>query len=799
MTRRLLLAPVAALLVAAPAQAETTRTLTAPRAVDRDCTAKVLPSRAGVATTRFVAPAEGTVTARLRGTGDWDLAAFDRKGRLIAGSAAFRSNELVQVNLRPGARITLQACRVSGRSRSATLSTDFANFDFESLEQTGPTSLVEVPIAAGWQIDVLEKLGLDVTHDVHDGHARVLLYGDADRAILQRTGLGFDVVHPDLAAAERAFRAQDRRAARAGRSTLPTGRTEYRTFEDVQKELKDLQAQFPAQVRGLTLPGKTFQGRDIQAIEIADDVASEDDTRPVLFLNGIHHAREWPATEVMMEFAWDLLKSNGSDPELADILKNVRIVLQPYTNVDGFIVSRGAPNLIDPDSLPNYAYSTATGVVLLGGSLEYKRKNCNPYPLVDPSPVCEQKIGTDNNRNYPHTWGGEGASSNPNDQGYRGSAPGSEPETAAVQLQQLAMNSTVLISMHNIAAKVLRPPGTKAEGFSPDEQALKELGRQMADPTGYANQFGFELYDVTGGTKDWAYAVTGAAGYTVETGPADGDFHGAYQSVVIDQYQGKGERAGRGMREAFMRAAQWAHNEAWSGRIAGRAPAGRTLRITKSLTTLSSPVCAVAGVNPLNVDSPDKCLAPGDVIETPEKLNFTTKVPANGNFTWWVNPSKRPYAKSAESYHLTCEQDGTVLQEMDIEIARGQVLDVELPCGGTLPPKVTAPSDARGNGAPAGGTGSSGPAATVASLKIGAVKRAGRKVKVALSTQGGALHNLRVTLLKGRKAIGTAKLATLAGAKSVLIKPKGRVKRGTYTVKVSASGARTVSKKLKLR
>jgi hypothetical protein len=799
MTRRLLLAPVAVLLLAAPAQAAT-KTLSAARAADRDCTAKVLPGRTGVTGTRFVAPAEGTVTARLRGTGDWDLAAFDRKGRLIAGSSGFRTNELVQVNLRPGARITLQACRVSGRSKSATLRTDFANFDFETLEQAGPTSLVEVPLTAGWQIDVLEKLGLDVTHDVHDGHARVMLYGDTDRAILQRTGLGFDVVHPDVDAAERLFRAQDRRAAGAGRSALPTGRTEYRTFEDVQKELKDMQAQFPAQVRGFALPAKTFQGRDIQAVEISDGVASEDDTRPVLFLNGIHHAREWPATEVMMEFAWDLLKNHGSDPELADILKNVRVVLQPYTNVDGFVVSRGAPNLIDPDSDANLVYSTATGVVLLGGSLEYKRKNCNPYPAVDPSPVCEHKIGTDNNRNYPHTWGGEGASSNPNDQGYRGSAPGSEPETAAVQLQQLAMNSTVLISMHNIAAKVLRPPGTKAEGFSPDEPALKELGRQMADPTGYANQFGFELYDVTGGTKDWAYAVTGAAGYTVETGPANGDFHGAYQSVVIDQYMGKGERAGRGMREAFIRAAQWSHNETWSGRLAGRAPAGRTLRITKSLTTLSSPVCAVAGVSPLNADTPDSCLAPGDVIETPEKLNFTTKVPANGNFTWWVNPSTRPYAKAPESYHLTCEQDGTVLQETDVVVGRGQVLDVELPCGGTLPPRVAAPGAGSGSAPGAGaGSGTSGPAATGASLKIGAVKRAGRSVKVALSTQGGALHNLRVTLLKGRRTIGTAKLATLAGAKSVRIKPKGKVARGTYTVKVSATGARTVSKTLKLR
>jgi hypothetical protein len=802
MTRRLLLAPAAALLLAAPAQAAT-KTLSSPRAVDRDCTAKVLTGRSGVTTTRFVAPAEGVLTARLRGTGDWDLAAFDRKGRLIAGSSAFAANEMVQANLRPGARITLQACRASGRAKSATLTTGFAGFDFESLNLKGPVSMVEVPLTGAWQIDALERLGLDVTHDIHDGHARVMLYGDADRAILERTGIGFKVVQADVLAAERRFRAQDRRAAARGRSALPTGRTEYRSFEDVQKELKDMADQFPDLVRPFTLKTKSFEGRDIQALEIGTGADSDDDTKPALFLNGIHHAREWPATEVIMEFAWDLLKNHGSDPQLDAILKNTRIILQPYTNVDGFIVSRGSPNLIDPDSDANLVYSTATGVVLLGGSLEYKRKNCNPYPAVDPSPVCEHKLGTDNNRNYPHTWGGVGASSNPNDQSYRGEAPGSEPETKAVQELQLSLNAPVLISMHNIAAKVLRPPGTKAEGLAPDEEGLKELGRRMADPTGYANEYGWQLYDVTGGTKDWSYAVTGAFGYTIETGPSNGDFHGSYQSVVIDQYQGKGERAGRGMREALIAAAEWTRMEKYNSRIAGRAPAGRTLRITKSLTTLSSPVCAVAGVNPLNVDIGDECIQPGGVIETPEKMDFSTQVPANGNFTWWMNPSTRPYAKAPETYHLTCEQGGTVLQEMDVTVARGQTLDLDLPCGGTLPPRVTQPTTGGGSGGgTAGGTGTgtgAAPAAGVATLKIGAVKRSGRKVKVALSAQGGTLHNLVVTLLKGRRAIGKAKLADLAGARTIVIKPKGKVARGVYTVKVTATGAKPVAKRLKLK
>jgi len=786
MKLRLLTAVAGATVLAAPAQAATTTTLKADRAVARDCTARVLDGRAGIATHTVTAPAEGVLSARLRGSGDWDLAAFDRAGKLIAGSSAFRANELVKVNLRKGAVVTLQACRVAGATRSVALSTSTRGFDFESLIQKGPSLMVEVPLTAAWQIAAMERLGLDVTHDIHDGHARVLLHGDRQREVLQQTGLGFSIVDADFLASEQRFRAQDRAAAAApGASPLPSGREEYRTFEDVQGELKKMLAEHPDLVKPVTFKTKTFEGRDIQAVEIAQDVASDDDTRPVLYLNGIHHAREWPATEVILEFAWDLLKHHATDAKLGEILKNVRVVVQPYTNVDGFIVSRGSPNLIDPDSAENIIYSTATGVVLLGGALEYKRKNCDPYP-APAGPVCELNLGTDNNRNYPHTWGGGGASTNPNDQSYRGQGPGSEPETHAVQEFQLQTNAPVLISMHNIAAKVLRPPGTEAEGFSPDEAGLLELGKRMADPTGYANERGFQLYDVTGGTKDWVYAATGAFGYTVETGPANGDFHGGYQSVVIDQYLGEAgtPTKGRGMREALIAAALWTREEKYTSRIAGRAPAGRTLRLTKDITTLTSPVCTIAGVLPVSTtqSTPDECAAPGAVMEIPEKLDITTKVAASGRFTWWVNPSKRPYAKTPEAYTLTCEDAGKVVETHQVTVARGETFPIDLPCGGTLVPDAPAT-----------------PAGTKAALRIAKVALSGRAAKVTIAAKGATAKAVVVTLKRGSRTLGTTRLASLAGTRTVTIRVKRRLAKGSYRVSVRAAGATGATRSARAR
>lgn len=45
------------------------------------------------------------------------------------------------------------------------------------------------------------------------------------------------------------------------------------------------------------------------------------------------------------------------------------------------------------------------------------------------SPSC---IGADPNRNFAYQWGGEGASSNPCSETYRGDSPFSEPETKAL-------------------------------------------------------------------------------------------------------------------------------------------------------------------------------------------------------------------------------------------------------------------------------------------------------------------------------------------------------------------------------
>lgn len=119
-----------------------TSTLSADRAVRQDCLAGALAGRAGVARTTWTAPADGVLTARLRGgsAGDWDLAAFDSRGRHLAGSAAFASSEVVQVALRRGTTVALQVCRRAG-GPTVPLTTQVARVDADAFAKANRATI----------------------------------------------------------------------------------------------------------------------------------------------------------------------------------------------------------------------------------------------------------------------------------------------------------------------------------------------------------------------------------------------------------------------------------------------------------------------------------------------------------------------------------------------------------------------------------------------------------------------------------------------------------------------------------
>ena len=107
--------------------------------------------------------------------------------------------------------------------------------------------------------------------------------------------------------------------------------------------------------------------------------------------------------------------------------------------------------------------------------------------------------------------------------------------------------------------------------------------------------------------------------------------------------------------------------------------------------------------------------------------------------------------------------------------------------GSTQPAPAPAP-------APAPTQPASAPQLTVSAPKASARKTAkSRKYTVTASTSGGALTQVQGRLLKGRKALGTGKLARLEGTAKLVLKlskkTAKKLRKGTYTVTVTGVDA----------
>jgi hypothetical protein len=532
------------------------------------------------------------------------------------------------------------------------------------------TSVVQVALSnAGAQVPLLNSLGLDVGHDVTAGHAEVIAYGAKDLAKLRANGFTWTVKIPNLGKRLRAYRRADALSA-AQASALPSGRSSYRVYDDYAKEMHELAITHPGLAREFTLPKKSVEGRELRGLEITRNVNAPNDGRPVFVLMGLHHAREWPSAEINLEFAYTLIDEYGTTTSrgtrITNLLDNVRVFVLPMVNPDGFVVSRGGLESDNP--LFANVYPTSSGTL--------KRKNCAADTPIEADRPCTERAGVDLNRNYGAFWGGDGADTDFDSETYRGSGPWSEPETQAIHEWTAGLQVNTLITMHNHAALVLRPPGVASQGLAADEARLKVLGDRMAGANGYKSQYGWELYDTNGTTEDWNYSAQGAFGYTIEL--AGGTFQDPYQQGVVNQYLIGSKSGGKGVRESLLIAAEHARDTTDHSVIEGDAPAGRTLRLKKSFVTKTDPVCTVA--------TNYTCIAPLNAIEIQDGLNTTMIVPDSGHYTWHVNPSTRPVvAKSGttEAWTLTCEDGaGKVLETKTVKVARGEQVTEDLSCGG---------------------------------------------------------------------------------------------------------------------
>ena len=302
--------------------------------------------------------------------------------------------------------------------------------------------------------------------------------------------------------------------AGAAATEFPAGYEGYHTYAEMVAEIDSAVLAHPGIIRKFSI-GQSYEGRQIWAVKISDRVG-RDESEPEVLFEAASHAREHLTVEMAL-FAIRLLTDNYSSSPASDMARRVsnivnsrEIFIVPMVNVDGA------------------EYDIASG------SFRSWRKNRQPIP-------GSTSIGIDLNRNWGYKWGCCGGSSGkPSRLTYRGPEPWFAPEVRALRdfvdsrVKNGRQQIREAISWHTYGQWVMWPYGytyadLPASMTRDDLDALRAIGRQMADTNGYTAQQLSNLYILDGNSSDWLYHQHRIMAYTIEMYPPDpstlGDFY----------------------------------------------------------------------------------------------------------------------------------------------------------------------------------------------------------------------------------------------------------------------------------
>jgi hypothetical protein len=294
---------------------------------------------------------------------------------------------------------------------------------------------------------------------------------------------------------------------RAGTLDFPGADSGYHNYAEMTAAINQIVADHPTLARKTVL-GRSYEGREIIALKISDNVAT-DEAEPEVLYNAQQHAREHLTQEMAIYLANLFTDSYAGDARVRNVVDSRELWIVPTVNPDGS------------------EYDIATG------SYRMWRKNRQPNS-------GSSYVGTDLNRNWGYNWGCCGGSSgSTSSETYRGPSAFSAPETAVLRdfvlsrrvggVQQIKAN----IDFHTYSQLILWPYGyttaNTGPGLGVDEEAtFRTLGVQMANTNGYTPEQSSDLYITDGDSIDWMWGNQRIWAYTFEMYPGPNGSGGFY-------------------------------------------------------------------------------------------------------------------------------------------------------------------------------------------------------------------------------------------------------------------------------
>jgi hypothetical protein len=341
------------------------------------------------------------------------------------------------------------------------------------------------------------------------------VYTPQQRGAIAATGAEIEAIGRDRAIVV-ATPAQIRQVAALGfaiqlaprPSDFPIADAGYHTYAEMVAAVQASAAAHPSIVKLFSI-GVSYQGRDLLAAKISDNVDQDEDEPEALFV-GLYHAREHLTVEMQLYLLHLLTDHYGlaGQEQITNLVDSREIYLIFELNPDGGEFD------------------------IASGSYQFWRKNRQPN-------AGWAELGIDLNRNHSYKWGCCGGSSIfPGAEDYRGVASASTPEVAAIER---FVNSRVIggrqqiqvaISFHSYSELVLWPYGYTYDDLPPDmwpddHAVFVALGQAMAASNRYQPMQASDLYPTDGDFADWAYGRHRIFAFTFEMYPALSLFGGA--------------------------------------------------------------------------------------------------------------------------------------------------------------------------------------------------------------------------------------------------------------------------------
>jgi len=338
----------------------------------------------------------------------------------------------------------------------------------------------------------------------------------------------------------------------------------YRTVAGTMDTVYDIVAAYPNLAK-ISDIGKSYLGFENKVLVLTSrgnengrrsSTSSGDNTdKGKLFLTFGLHARELAPPELGIRWAEHLVKSYGVDADVTQVLDYSEIHMLLHANPDGRQIAEKNPSLGNDYGWRKNAHDYPPN----GSDGGNGCSGDSAYGITNPDGNETLIYGVDLNRNFPYQWGGEGSSSSPCDDNYKGPSPYSpEPEVAAImdyakalfpQSQQRRDDDTesiltepydeettgVYVDVH-ASGKVVGQPWYYKNVTAPNTPELMALNHKFCSYNGHkpvVSGYDSFWYEAAGATDDYMYGSLGVAAFTFEVGHDQAENCNYFEKEII--------------------------------------------------------------------------------------------------------------------------------------------------------------------------------------------------------------------------------------------------------------------------